>query len=51
MVLTIAHLDHDPQNQNVKDSRLKALCQKCHLKLDREYRRKKGYEKSLFPLD
>jgi 5-methylcytosine-specific restriction endonuclease McrA len=30
VVLTIAHLDHDPENWNVTDDRLKALCQKCH---------------------
>ena len=34
IVLTIAHLDHDHKNINVSLSRLKALCQKCHLKLD-----------------
>ncbi len=35
IILTIAHLDHDPENWNVKDSRLKALCQRCHLLYDR----------------
>lgn len=34
VVLTIAHLDHDPENFEVKDERLEALCQRCHLKLD-----------------
>lgn len=34
VVLTIAHLDHDKLNHNVKDERLKALCQKCHLGYD-----------------
>jgi hypothetical protein len=34
IVLTIAHLDHDHENCNVSDDRLKALCQRCHLKLD-----------------
>jgi len=34
IVLTIAHLDHDEENWNVKDIRLQALCQRCHLALD-----------------
>ena len=34
IVLTIAHLDHDEQNWDVKYDRLAALCQKCHLRYD-----------------
>lgn len=34
VVLTIAHLDHDEINHNVKDDRLAALCQSCHLQYD-----------------
>jgi len=34
IVLTIAHLDHDPENHNVQDDRLAALCQYCHLRYD-----------------
>jgi 5-methylcytosine-specific restriction endonuclease McrA len=34
IVLTIAHLDHDHKNWSVKDERLKALCQACHLAYD-----------------
>jgi len=34
VVLTIAHLDHDPSNWEVKDDRLKAMCQRCHLGYD-----------------
>lgn len=34
IVLTIAHLDHDKENHQVTDGRLKALCQKCHLQYD-----------------
>ena len=34
VVLTIAHLDHDELNHDVKDERLKALCQLCHLRYD-----------------
>lgn len=54
ITLTIAHLDHDEHNHAVKDERLAALCQKCHLDYDRpeKKRRKriKQYEDSLFPL-
>lgn len=35
VVLTIAHLDHDRENENVPDERLRALCQRCHLNYDR----------------
>lgn len=45
VILTIAHLDHDPENWDVADDRLKALCQRCHLNYDRSdnnYRRKYG---------
>lgn len=34
VVLTIAHLDHDEENHNVTDDRLKAMCQRCHLRYD-----------------
>ena len=41
VVLTIAHLDHDEENHDVPDERLKALCQYCHLNYDasEKYRR------------
>lgn len=35
IVLTIAHLDHNPENNNPEN--LKALCQKCHLNYDKEH--------------
>lgn len=38
VVLTIAHLDHTPENCN--DENLRALCQKCHNGYDREHRNK-----------
>ena len=43
VVLTVAHLDHDEQNHDVKDERLKAACQLCHLRYDakEKYRREK----------
>jgi len=34
IILTIAHLDHDKHNHEVRDDRLQALCQRCHLNLD-----------------
>jgi hypothetical protein len=34
IVLTIAHLDHTPENND--DANLRALCQRCHLLHDRE---------------
>lgn len=36
VVLTIAHLDHDETNHDVKIERLAALCQLCHLTYDIE---------------
>lgn len=35
IVLTIAHLDHTPENCD--PSNLQALCQRCHLKLDQAH--------------
>lgn len=34
VVITIAHLDHDETNHQVSDDRLKAMCQRCHLRYD-----------------
>lgn len=54
IVVTIAHLDHDVDNWEVKDERLKALCQKCHTTYDGRAKRKKNliqkYIRSLFPI-
>ncbi len=36
IVLTVAHLDHNPANNN--DGNLKALCQRCHNKHDGAHR-------------
>lgn len=36
VVLTIAHLDHTPEN--CSDENLRALCQRCHNRYDKEYR-------------
>lgn len=35
IVLTTAHLDHQPEN--CADDNLKAMCQRCHLRYDRDY--------------
>ena len=41
VVLTIAHLDHDPTNNGVLGDRpnLKALCQRCHNRWDVDHRK------------
>lgn len=41
VVLTIAHLDHDETNWNVKIDRLRALCQRCHLQYDAAEKKKR----------
>lgn len=33
VILTTAHLDHTPEN--CADTNLKAMCQRCHLRMDR----------------
>jgi hypothetical protein len=35
VVLTIAHLDHTPEN--CADDNLRAWCQRCHLRYDQEH--------------
>ena len=37
IVLTVAHLDHVPEN--VDDGNLAALCQRCHLRYDKDQHR------------
>ena len=41
VVLTVAHLDHDETNHAVKDDRLAAMCQLCHLNYDRAEKSKR----------
>ena len=36
VILTVGHLDHDVENHDVSDDRLKAMCQICHLHYDLE---------------
>ena len=38
VVLTVAHIDNDAHNHKVDLSRLKHLCQRCHLKADAYYK-------------
>lgn len=45
VVLTISHLDHDETNWEVEDSRLMAMCQKCHLSYDLEEKIKRKSNK------
>jgi len=40
VVLTVAHLDHNPQD-DVPLDRLRALCQQCHLRYDAEEKHKR----------
>lgn len=40
VVLTVAHLDHNPQN--CADENLKALCQACHLRHDHKHHMEKA---------
>jgi len=37
IILTIAHLDHDKLNHDVNIERLRAWCQRCHLKYDMKH--------------
>lgn len=45
VVLTIAHLDHDETNHDVKDDRLKSMCQLCHLRYDAKEKSKRKKQK------
>ena len=37
VILTVAHLDHQPENCG--EENLLACCQKCHLRIDRQHHR------------
>lgn len=45
VVLTIAHLDHDEENHDVKLDRLMAMCQLCHLRYDRDEKKRRRRER------
>jgi len=42
IVLTVAHLDHDPRHND--PSNLKALCQRCHNRHDAPHRRQTAHQ-------
>lgn len=42
VVLTIAHLDHQPEN--CADENLRAWCQRCHLRYDHEHHQRNARE-------
>ena len=42
IVLTIAHLDHTPEN--CADENLRAWCQRCHLAYDAQHHRQTAYQ-------
>lgn len=55
VILTVAHLDHTPENCD--DTNLKAMCQGCHLHYDREHHartraatRRAALEKQMEPM-
>lgn len=48
IVLTVAHLDHNPQNNDYNN--LKALCQRCHLRHDIEQHRESRKNNKVLPL-
>lgn len=41
VVLTVAHLDHDPENCDLAN--LRAMCQRCHLSYDAEHHAQTRY--------
>lgn len=47
VVLTIAHLDHDENNHNVTDDRLRAWCQLCHLRYDAPMKARRRKQKCI----
>lgn len=51
IILTIAHLDHDKQNHNISIDRLRALCQRCHLRYDVQNHVRNRKNKNQFKLE
>lgn len=47
VVLTVAHLDHVPEN--CADENLRAMCQRCHLLYDREHHAKTRAAREALP--
>ncbi len=50
VMLQIMHLDHDSENWNVKDSRLRAACQRCHTNYDKieAYKKEPRKKKAIY---
>lgn len=46
VILTVAHLDHDEENKDIDDERLRAWCQHCHLSYDAEEKMRRLAETS-----
>ena len=46
VILTVAHLDHDELNHDVRDDRLMAMCQSCHLAYDAKEKYRRAIAKS-----
>lgn len=42
IVLTVAHLDHTPEH--VDPENLRAMCQRCHLRLDRDHHARNAHD-------
>ena len=50
VVLTVHHKDEDPENWEVTDDRLIALCQRCHLAKHRGWKPDKKIQFEMFQL-
>lgn len=48
VILTVAHLDHTPENCG--DDNLKAMCQRCHLRYDVDHHRQGIAQRKPVPL-
>ena len=50
VVLTVHHKDEDPENWDVDDDRLIALCQRCHLAKHRKWKPDKKIQIEMYQL-
>ena len=48
VVLTVAHLDHQPEN--CADENLKAMCQRCHLRYDAKHHTEGRIKRKRLPM-
>jgi hypothetical protein len=51
IILTVAHIDHNETDHNVPPERLAALCQRCHLNLDRRDNYHRRFHRGQFALE